>query len=263
MSCSGLLISYQCLIQDYPIEACIRSMLDIVDVGYVNDGMSTDGTLDLLYQLQTEYGKDRLVVIARPWVHDRGFWARERNYILDEYVKTDWVLSLDADEILHEKELPILSGAMKDSTINSVSFKVKHFYGTPYYTIQGPSWFTRHTQLWRTSTGIRWLHREGGCADDIVWPNGMYAHLYNAYMSEAYLYHYGHCRSPRAMGMKVKRADDLYQNSVEYKDGSLAVETSWKYDMDREGIIPFVDSHPKYIAQWVESHRTQDLEFFV
>ena len=263
MSAAGIIITYQCLIQDYPVEASIVSMLDIVDTVYVNDGKSSDGTLDILYKIQSKYGKDRLVVIEKQWVHDRQFWTRERNYILDNYVKEDWVLSLDADEVLHEEELPELADIMRNSEVNSVSFNVTHFYGTPDYIITGPVWYTRHTQLWRISTGIRWVHRPGGCADDILWPDMALAHFSRYTPTNATLYHYGHCRSPRAMGLKMRRADDLYQNSTSYINGSLAEETSWKYDLNRDGVLSFNGCHPKYVCDWVAQHRNQELEFIV
>lgn len=260
---SGLLITYQCVIQDYTVEACVRSMLDIVDTVYINDGKSTDGTLDLLYSLEGEYGKDRVVIIEKNWVHDREFWARERNYILDNYIKEGWVLSLDADEVLHENELDNIRKAIDVSKIKSLSFDVIHFYGDPNHVISGPAWFVRHTQLWHKNTGIRWVHRPGGCADDILWPNGEPAHIIKHEPTHAILYHYGHCRSPKAMGMKVYRADDLYRNSKEYVSGKLADLHSWRYDMSRGGINEFTGTHPKYVKDWVEDHVNQKLEFIV
>jgi len=261
---AGLLITYQCVIQDYPVEACIRSLLAISDVVYVNDGGSTDGTLDTLKFIQADVGSDRLVVIERKWVHDRHFWARERNYILDNIIKGKdvWVLSLDADEVLHEAEFDDIKAAMSKQ-YDAVSFNVIHFYGTPFNVIRGGAWFSRHTQLWKLVTGIRWLHREGGCADDIVWPDGTPAHLTRYTTTEASLYHYGHCRSPKAMGMKVKRADDLYRYSNTYIDGSLATLSSWKYDMNREGIHNFDGSHPSFVNDWVREHKHQSLEYIV
>ena len=259
----GLLITYQCIIQDYPVEACIRSLLGIADVVYINDGGSSDGTLDVLNLLVAEYGRDRVVILSRKWVHDRYFWARERNYILDNYIKNEntWVLSLDADEVLHEGDFATIKKSMLLG--DSLSFNVVHFYGTPSHIIQGDVWFTRHTQLWKLGTGIRWLHRDGGCADDIVWPDGAPAHLTRYIDSGATLYHYGHCRNARAMGMKVKRADDLYQYSDNYKQGNLAKVSSWKYDMDRVGIKPFGGTHPTYVNVWVDNHNEQDMEFLV
>ncbi len=261
MKISGLLITYQCLIQDYPVEACIRSLLDIADIVYVNDGYSTDGTLELLNSLREEYGSDRVVIIKRKWDHDKGFWARERNYILDNYVEPGWVLSLDADEVLHEDEFKYIKNGITNSKHKSIAFRVIHFYGTPFHTISGYGWFNKHTQLWHTDTGIRWLYRPNGCADDIVWPDGKLAHIVKHEVIEAKLYHYGHCRSPKAMGMKMKRANDLYQHSKDYISGNMAELTSWEYDMNRA--LPYDGTHPKYVKDWVELHRNQDTSFIV
>ena len=254
-------ITHQCVVLDYCLEATLRSMLDLCDEIYVNDGKSTDGTLDVLYSIQREVGSDRLKVFERDWVHDRSVWTKEKNFLIDQVPANNYVLCIDADEVIHENDIPKIRSLVNSGTALSIAFPVIHFYGRPTHYIEGPSWYTRHTRLWAKSTGIRLYHIERGCADDVLWPNRMPAHLWRFTLSEAFLYHYGNCRDPRAIGMKVKKADDLYQYSTDYIDGKLAKERSFSYAFDKVDPKEFKGSHPKYIKEWYDSHRNQSTSY--
>lgn len=254
------LITHQCLELDFCVEATIRSMMDLCDEVYINDGNSTDGTLDIINSLKVEYGKDRLKLFVKDWNHTRRMWADEKNFLLDKIPNDVYVLCIDADEVIHENDIPLVRKAMLNG-VDTLSFKMLHFYGRPTHYIKGSNWYSRHTRLWKRSTGIRLVHRPGGCADDLLWPDGRPAHLSGCIKSEAVIYHYGNCRSPEAMGRKSKKADDLYQNSDSYKDGTLAESRAFSYAFDKVGAHLFEGSHPKYIRDWYLSHKDQPTDF--
>lgn len=253
---SAHLITHQCLTLDYCVEATIRSMMDLCSDIYINDGNSTDGTLDLLYALQNEYGKDRVRLFVREWQHNRRMWTEEKNFILDKIPLDNYILAIDADEVLHESEMDYIRRAVHDDH-KAIAFNVIHFYGRPSNHIDGPAWYKQHTRLWKRSTGIRLKHFDKGCADDVVWPDGFPAHLGRNFNCGAKIYHYGNCRSPVALGMKSKKADDLYQNSSAYTGGLLAKPRSFTYDFGNVPTKPFTGTHPKYAHDWVARHENQ------
>jgi len=259
---SAHLITHQCVILDYCLEATIRCMMDLCDDIYINDGQSDDGTQDILYTLRNEYGKDRVKIFVRDWQHNRSMWANEKNFILDKIPNDTYILAIDADEVIHEDEMGLIKTAVKLKT-NSIAFDVIHFYGRPTHHIVGPAWYKQHTRLWHRSTGIRLVHRERGCADDVLWPDGYPAHMGRFLNCGAKLYHYGNCRDPKALGMKAKKADDLYQYSTEYSGGKLAKPRSFTYAFDSTGAIPFTGSQPKYIKEWYEAHKSQQTSYDV
>jgi hypothetical protein len=254
---SGHLITHQCIILDYCVEATIRCAMDLCDDIYINDGNSDDGTLDILHTLQNEYGKDRIKLFIRNWQHNRRMWADEKNFILDKVPSDNYILCIDADECFHEDEMVLIKNAVKNKT-PAISFNVIHFYGRPTHYIEGPHWYKQHTRLWHRSTGIRIVHKERGCADDVLWPNGMPAHIFNNINCGANIYHYGNCRSPKALGMKAKKADDLYQYSNEYRDGKVADPRSFTYDFENIKTKLFERSHPMYIKDWYDIHKDQE-----
>jgi hypothetical protein len=61
--------------------------------------------------------------------------------------------------------------------------------------------------------------------------------------------------------MKAKKADDLYQNSKDYIDGSIAEPRSFTYLFDKIKTKEFKDTHPKYIKHWYETHKNQSTFF--
>lgn len=257
---SAHLITHQCIVLDYCLEATIRSMMDLCEDVYVNDGGSTDGTLEVLYALQREYGEDRLKIFVRKWTHNRAVWASEKNFLLEQIPLESYVLCIDADEVFHEGEMQLVRGAVERGYA-AVSFNVIHFYGRPTHYIEGPAWYKKHTRLWKRSTGIRLMHRDHGCADDVVWPDGTPAHLARDYNCGASIYHYGNCRAPKALGMKSKKADDLYQYSTAYENGTLAGPRSFTYGFEKVGAKKFNDTHPKYIKDWYDTHKDQQTEY--
>jgi hypothetical protein len=257
---SAFLITHQCILLDYCLEATINSALAFCDDIYINDGMSTDGTRDLLYNLRDAHGRDRVKLWEREWAHDRKMWTDEKNFLLDKISNNAYVFAIDADEVIHENDMPTIKQAVSHKC-PAMSFDVIHFYGRPTHYIEGVNWYKQHTRLWHQSTGIKLVHMAGGCADDVMWPDGKPAHWWGAYRIGARIFHYGNCRDPRALGMKSKKADDLYQNSSEYVGGKVAEPRSFDYGFETSGAKPFTGTHPKYIEKWYNSHKDQPTKF--
>jgi hypothetical protein len=259
---SAVYILYQGIKLDYCFEESMRASLDLCDDIYINEGGSTDGTRDVLASLETEYGKDRIRIYDRKWVHDRGFWARERNFLLDEIPKESYVINLGADECMHEKDFENIRDILPKLGHNrALQYHALHFYALPTYYIQGPAWAKVLTKTWRNDSGIKYLNRPGGCADDPLWPNGQPVHFARCVNIGAVAYHYGHCRHPRAVETKNQKAHSLYRGEDKYADGSFPDIKKYDYQLDvyleRGGVKPFIHSHPKYMEDWVDRHKNQ------
>jgi len=230
---------------------------------YVNDGMSTDGTRDILYTLQQEYGKDRLKIFEREWVHTKKFWAEQRNYILDQIPSSNFIINVGADEIFPDEDLPKIRRFVDEGNHEtSLVFRAVHFYGRPTHAIEGPDWAVWLTKLWSNRTGIRYINRQGGCADDPCWPNGQPAHWVNRKDYGVRVYHYGHCRDPKAVGIKNKKASMLYQGKTDLADGSLPEISTYDYRFDellaKGALKEFTGKHPEVMKGWVEKHINQE-----
>jgi hypothetical protein len=259
---SAVYITYQCIKLDYCYEESMRASLDLCDKVYVNDGQSTDGTLDVLKTLEREYGKDRFILYEKPWKHDRAFWTEERNFLLDKIPSNDYVLNIAADECFHERDFAVIRGAMSRlGSKNSFQFKAVHFYGLPSYVITGPAWAKVLTKMWRNDTGIKYYNRPKGCADDPLWPDGQPVHFARCMTAGVPAYHYGHCRHPKAVATKNEKAHSLYRGESTYSDGSFPEIESYDYQLEefkqKGGAQEFKGTHPKYMQDWVAAHANQ------
>jgi len=241
---TAIYITYQCLEQDYCIVPSIRSVLPVVDKVLINDGGSTDGTKNAIVNI----GSPKVHITTRKWKHDKGFWARERNFLIEQ-VDTDWILLVDGDEALHEEDYPKIRRAIASDN-KAFAFKIIHFFGNPNTVADGRPWYTKHCRLWRKNTGIR-LGKNGNCADDILFPNGRSAHYWGAADSGCRIFYYGWARSPVAQGRKLRRVRAIYHGSNEFEDGKLPPPAKYVYP---PGGKPFTGTHPKVMSSWVKAH---------
>lgn len=83
------------------IRRCIESIREAVDEIIMLDTGSTDGTLDIVAQFP------EVKVYHYEWDHH---FANARNAAL-QYVTSDWVFWLDADEYLHPDDIPLIREA--------------------------------------------------------------------------------------------------------------------------------------------------------
>lgn len=97
---SGYTITRDCILHDYCVEECIRSMLPFCEEVVVGDAMSKDGTRELLERLARETGKIRIVDYPR-----REDIFDEKDFVLKwvnftrESLLFPYQFYLDADEV--------------------------------------------------------------------------------------------------------------------------------------------------------------------
>lgn len=100
---SGYTTTRNCILQKYPFEQCIRSMLGFCDEVVVVDGGSVDGTWNVLEELAAEDSRVKIRLIERNW-------SDERFAVFDGLQKAearklctgDFCWQMDSDEIVHE-----------------------------------------------------------------------------------------------------------------------------------------------------------------
>jgi glycosyltransferase involved in cell wall biosynthesis len=78
---------------------CVQTTLDnvrpyIVNDFIITDGGSTDGTLNVLKQFQSEVGEDKIKVLNKKW--DDSFDIQKNNSL--DGCESDWIIWIDADE---------------------------------------------------------------------------------------------------------------------------------------------------------------------
>lgn len=134
------------------IRRCIESILPITNKIYIIDSLSTDSTTDIANSLGA-------VVYTNPWP---GNHAKQFQWALDNCgISTEWVMKLDADEIITNKLSDEISSKLINLSQSITGIYIKRrveFMGRwikrgGYY----PTWLLR---IWRYHSGImeqRWM----------------------------------------------------------------------------------------------------------
>ena len=120
----------------YPFVASIRSILPIVDEFVIALGPCDDDTEKML----REIGDPKIRIIPTQWNERiqpdysvKGFVYGQQKSIALFNCTGDWAFYLEADEVVHENDLPKIRAAMEkylnDERVEALAFDYLHFYG--------------------------------------------------------------------------------------------------------------------------------------
>lgn len=227
---SGISIVRNAEILDYPIEAALRSVLPLCEEVLLNLGPSEDRTHELVRSIDDP----RIQVREHDWGDPAGRRARdlsaETNWILDRCTH-DWVLYIQADEVLHEDDYGALRQALRRAAVTpaaeGLAFDYLHFYGSPDWYLWGRLTYRAEVRLVRRSSGIR----SSGDAQGFR----VGGRLPLVLRSGARVFHYGYTKSQRALDEKYKRS-----------------ATTWGRDPDR--VSRFVFERPRELRRFQGAH---------
>lgn len=227
----------------YPIVQSIKSILPICDEFVVNVGESTDNTLETIQAINDP----KIKIIHSRWnpnIHARGFIFGEQKMIAQYSCSSDWAFYLEADEIVHEKDLPIIQQALQqhvdNPAVEALAFQYHHFYGNMNTVIVSPAWYRNEARIIKRSvrcyapSGLYWV------VLDKKNKKGRYP---KAVLLDAAIYHYGWVRSEPQMRDKCNQMQTFWSQNVASKPPNLDYA-----EIDATTLQHFKGDHP-YIIQ--------------
>ena len=249
MKVSGFTFLRNAVINGYPFEESIRSLLPIVHEYIIAVGQGQDDTLARVSAINDP----KIRVIETSWnenMRDRGFVYGQQKMIAQFNCTGDWAFYLEGDEVLHESELPQIQEAMKsnlcDERVEALYFNFFHFYGTPYQT--GIAGYRKAPRIIRNT--IRSIAPDG--LFFVVLDKNKQGRYPRAVSAGANIYHYGHCRSVQKMNEKVMQVGKYWGDSHAAFGGYGSI--------DLAELRPFNSSHPAVMSDWLSSEA--ELTFF-
>jgi hypothetical protein len=256
MKISGFTFCRNAVKYDYPIVESIKSILPIVDEYVVNVGKSEDNTLKLIESI----GDPRIRVVESVWdesIRKGGLIFSQQTNIALQHCVGDWAIYLQADEVIHENDLPGLIRKMKEalpaSNILGLSFRYLHFYGD-YYTIN-PWFYRRAVRIIRNNGDIESFgDAVGFCnkkTNEFIRPKDSH----RCVSSGARIFHYGYVKDSKVLIEKVRYQASRHHGDTIPEDRARKLEKE-RYEFDEYDILKnFRGAHPRVMDQRVRDAR--------
>jgi hypothetical protein len=230
----------------YPFVASIRSILPIVDEFIIALGPCDDDTEKMVRAI----GDSKIKIIPTQWNERiqpdysvKGFVYGQQKSIAHFNCTGDWAFYLEADEVVHEDDLPKIRTAMEkhldDAEVEALVFDYLHFYGNKNTIAWSPSWYRSEVRIIRNTIP--------------AWgPEGLFfvvldKHKRGRYPRAAHtgatIFHYGWVRSEAQMNLKAASVHKYWEEKPAAK-----VDYS---QIDSVVLKSFSGTHPKIVQDWL------------
>ena len=208
-------------------------------------GDSEDDTLNLIKSIQT----DKLKIIPAVWDKTLrtggGILAQQTNIALS-HCSGDWCFYIQADEVVHEKYLPVIKSVMEkylhDKRIQGILFNYLHFYGSYRYYGASRRWYRREIRIIRNNIGVSSYKDAQGFRIN--------RNKLKVKPVDAYIYHYGWVKPPDVMISKQRFFHTLW-HSDEYVKKKFGNSQIYNYhNIDKLKL--FENSHPAVMEKRIK-----------
>lgn len=230
----------------YPFEASLRSLLPLVDELVIALGPCEDDTEAMVRAI----GDPKIRIIPTRWNENlrsdysvKGFVYGQQKSIALYNCTGDWAFYLEADEVLHEADLPKIRAAMErhlnDERVEALAFDYLHFYGNKNTLAWSPGWYRSEVRIIR-NTIPAW-------SSEALFFNVVVNHKQSRQPRAAHtgttIYHYGWVRSAAQMDMKSARVKKFWGHAI-----PPATDYS---QVDPAVLKPFTGVHPAVVQGWL------------
>ncbi|MFY7732605.1 MAG: glycosyltransferase family 2 protein [Bacteroidia bacterium] len=241
---------------DYPIVEAINSIMPLCDEVYVALGKSDDETEELIKRIDPY----KIKIIKTLWdetLKEGGkVLAVETNKAFQAIpAYYDWCFYIQGDEVIHEKYLPTIKSAMiafkNNPKIDGLLFKYLHFYGSYNYVGNSSTWYNNEIRIVKNNKQIYSYKDAQGFRKN----NNQKLHVKAI---DAYVYHYGWVKDPRAMQLKQEQFHKLWHDQ-EWIDKNVIKADTFDYSKI-DSLSKFMGTHPKVMLSRI-AQKNWEFEF--
>jgi hypothetical protein len=249
MKVTGFTFIRNAIKYDYPVVESINSVLPVCNDFFIAVGKSDDNTLDLIKSIDNK----KIKIIETVWddsLREGGrVLAMETDKALKEVpADSDWGFYIQGDEVVHEKYLDTIRGEMlkwKDTGyVDGLLFKYLHFYGSYDYIGESYRWYRREIRIIRPVNNIYSYRDAQGFRKD----NNK---KLNVKLIDAFIYHYGWVKEPRAMQGKQQTFHKYWHND-EWIEQNVAKADEFDYS-NIDALSLFKGTHPKVMEERIKN----------
>ena len=245
---------------DYPFLEAIQSVLPVCDEFIMVVGDSTDGTREAIEALNDA----RIRIVDTIWddkMRQGGhIFAQQANIGLD-HCTGDWCFHIQADEVIHEKDLPEIKKAMEfyydDKSVDGFLFHFLNFIGD--YKHYGPSrrFHDKEIRIVRKDASVR-SYRDSQGFRKFANPEKQWeekGEKLRVKLLDATVYHYSYVKHPKVQASKQvefgKRwhADDNMLEAQAIRTSQTGFNYSEKVDV----LAEYNGSHPAVMKSRIDA----------
>lgn len=250
MKVTGFTFIRNAIKYDYPVAEAIRSILPVCDDFVIAVGKSEDGTLDMIKSIDPQ----KIHVVETEWddsLRTGGrVLAEETNkafHAIDD--SADWCFYIQGDEIVHEQYLDAIKQGMlrwkDDKRVDGLLFKYLHFYGSYDYVGTSSRWYPYEIRIVRNDKRIYSYRDAQGFrkSDD---------EKLNVKLLDAYVYHYGWVKDPRAMQRKQEIFHKLWHDDA-WVEKNVAKAEAFDYAAHIDAVQKFTGTHPAVMQERIRN----------
>jgi hypothetical protein len=209
MKISGFTFVRNAVKYDYPVVEAITSVLPLCDEFIVCLGNSDDETEDLISSINS----DKIRIVRSVWDDSLRKGGKALAVETDKAFNaiapdSNWAFYIQADEVVHEKYLPVIRRAMEqylhNDKVECLVLKYLHFYGSYKYVGNSRRWYRREVRVIRNDKSISAYRDAQGFRREEKKLNGK--------LIDAYVYHYGWVKNPHYQQKKLQSFVKLWHS---------------------------------------------------
>ncbi len=249
----------------YPVVESIKSMLPVCDefVIAVGQGDDDDQTRNQIAAI----GDPKIKIIDTVWEEKyfkKGVINAMQTDIAQQACSGDWLFYLQADEVVHEKYLPVIQKRCEEllnvRDVEGLLFRYKHFWGDYNHFHGGHGWYPNEIRIIRNLPDVH------------SWQSAQSFRHFNPYENprqesgtsklrvarvDAEIYHYGWVRPPHLMQNKRKALDSVHWGSNKAEEYYDKAPKYFDYGpLDR--LENFNETHPAVMKERITRLDWQD-----
>jgi len=253
---SGFTFCRNAVKYDYPLVESIRSALPLCDEFVVNVGRCEDGTLELVRSI----GDPKIKIVESVWDDslrkDGLIYSQQTNIALAE-CRGDWALYMQADEVLHEDDLPTIQQSMQqhleNPTVKGLLFRYLHFVADYWST--NPWFYHKAVRIIRNNGEVE------SCGDAVGFhfkPTQQYLQSgpkeWLAY-SGGRMFHYGWVKDPKTLlEKKREQAQKHHGDQLPPEEAKALAQPAFRFD-DYALLKEFSGAHPSVMRARLAASR--------
>lgn len=236
----------------FPIRESILSVLPLVDEMIVALGQSDPE--DQTQQIIESIASDKIKIFHRTWdmqaFSKSEILSHETNFALSQCTG-DWCFYLQADEVLHEQDYPLIKQAIQSNAdrkeVDGILFNYHHFWGDFNHYLPVHGWYRQEIRLIKNHRGIKSV----GDAQSFKQAGGG---LLKVATTPAYVYHYGWVRPPWIMQSKKKHHDTMHHGQEHAQKAYAELQDAFEYG-NMSQIPIYKGTHPAMMKDWITQHQ--------